>query len=85
MKSIQISVRTCSIHLPFGLRDIIESNTFSPTVLTVKQISKMTTAENMSLPLHEDTSSVGAIPTILKHILPIYKCYIMIRSKFLLR
>lgn len=37
MKSIQISVRTCSIHLPFGLRDIIESNTFSPIVLINSQ------------------------------------------------
>ena len=45
----------------------------------------MTTAENMSLPLHEDTSSVGATPIILKHNFMIYECHTMKRSKFLLR
>ena len=31
------------------------------------QASVLDRAENMSLPLHEDASSVGATPTILKH------------------
>lgn len=53
IKSIQISVfRTCSIHLPFGHRDIIESNTFSPIVLTNSQTDiKNDHGRSMSLPL----------------------------------
>lgn len=37
----------------------------------------MTTAENMSLPLHEDASSVGATPIILKHRFTMYRYHKM--------
>ena len=41
----------------------------------------MTVAENMSLPLHEDASSGGATPIILKHNFMIYECRKKKKSK----